>query len=160
MRNGYNVKSLCDLLNSKSREFHSRPAAAGTDAAVEQPATRRRGGPCEPCGRILASPERTAAPVGFGSKWDGYKGITGMIKYSCVSVLAGLLVLVPVHAKGPETETIADVRCMKPATNAARRSRDMNFVSHLELWTDSCLDASLHEPLPDHLVAYQSNASS
>jgi hypothetical protein len=46
MRNGYNVKSLCDLLNSKPREitaFIRGQLPAGTDAAVEQPATRRRG---------------------------------------------------------------------------------------------------------------------
>jgi hypothetical protein len=35
-----------------------------------------------------------------------------MFKYSWISVFAGFFVLVPVHAQGPETETIADVRCI------------------------------------------------
>jgi hypothetical protein len=40
------------------------------------------------------------------------KGITGMFKHSWISMFAGFLVFVPVHAQEPGTETIADVRCI------------------------------------------------
>ena len=44
VRNGYNVKNLCELLNSKpGQRLYPRSTATGTHAAAQQPAARRRG---------------------------------------------------------------------------------------------------------------------